>query len=422
MDHDSTLSRRTPAASASDRVLQEANGRHTGNTSLRRHDGYEAFSYLEPHADHPVFALAPDVGRLPAYDCGLSFDQEERARGLLGEHIVISLHDHPFRLPAEMSQLGAYQRSGRVALGYEGLSHSQLDAVFDNVGGPGWSWDATVTDLGMRLGDVAHQDFVVHARTAAEIRRAHATGRLALVIGLEGAELIGEDLDRIDVLYGLGVRQLGIAYQERNALGYGLQAPVDHGLTAFGRLAVQRMNRLGMAIDLSHAGDRTAMDVIEASENPVLITHAGARAVWNTRRMKPDEVIRACAARGGLIGLEAAPHTTLSAAHPRHDIESVLDHLRYCVELVGMDHVAFGPDTFFGDHVALHGALAETLDMAAFHAAGPAFEPTEYVRGLENPGECFPNIVRCLVREGWDDASIAAVVGGNVMRVLDGIW
>ncbi|MEU3982882.1 membrane dipeptidase [Streptomyces sp. NPDC026672] len=393
----------------------------TSPLSSEFHD-YEAFSYLEPDAAPSPFALAPDVDRLPAYDVGLTPRQEERATALLADSLVVSLHDHPFRLPADLSQLRAYQRSGRVALGYAGLARSGMSAVFDNVGGPGWSWDETVTDLGMRLCDLAHQDFVRHARTTADIRQAHASGRLALVTGLEGAESIAGSLDRIDVLYGLGVRQLGVVYQAENALGHGLQAPVDHGLTAFGRRAVRRMNHLGMAIDVSHAGDRTTLDVIDASEHPVLITHAGARAVWNTRRMKPDEVITACAARGGLIGLEAAPHTTLSTAHPRHDVESVLDHLRYCVDLVGVEHVAFGPDTFFGDHVALHAELAGTLGLAAFHAAGPPFTPTDYVRGLENPGECFPTLVRCLVRDGWDDASIAAVLGGNVLRVLERIW
>ena len=114
------------------------------------------------------------------------------------------------------------------------------------------------------------------------------------------------------------------------------------------------MNQLGLAIDLSHASDRTALDTCEQSSKPVFITHAGARGVWDTRRMKPDDVLRAVAGTGGVIGMSAAPHTTLSAGHPRHTIESVMDHFQYCVELVGLQHVAFGPDTLYGDHVGLH--------------------------------------------------------------------
>ncbi|WP_194916529.1 dipeptidase [Catenulispora rubra] len=386
------------------------------------YDGYTAFAYLDADENRASFDLATDVGRLPSYEAGLTEAQELRARELIAGSLVISLHDHPFRLPADLDQLAAYQATGRVALGYAGLRRSGLDAVFDNVGFPGWSWDRTITDLGMRLCDVAQQDFVTIARGTAELLRAREAGRVALVLGLEGSEVIGDELDRIDVLYGLGIRQLGIVYQQQNALGSGLQAAKDEGLTALGRRAVRRMNQLGIAIDISHAGDRTGLDVIEASEHPVLITHAGARGVWNTRRMKPDRVLVACAEAGGLIGLEAAPHTTLSAANPVHSIASVMDHFRYCVDLIGAEHVAFGPDTFFGDHVALHGQVAGTLNLAAFHAAGPPFTPVGYVDGLENPGECFPNIVRRLVGDGWSDAEIVKVIGANVLRVLDRIW
>mgnify|MGYP006293162989 FL=1 len=229
------------------------------------------------------------------------------------------------------------------------------------------------------------------------------------------------ELDRIDVLYGLGVRSLGIAYSEGNALGAGLKEPSSYGLTAFGRKAVTRMNRLGIAIDISHANDRTSLDTIEHSEHPVFITHAGARALWDTPRLKPDEVIRACAAKGGVIGIEAAPHTTITQRHPRHSIESFMEHFEYCVNLVGIDHVAFGPDALFGDHVGLHHALREALSLSASKGTTP-YPEVEWVDGLENPAEAFPNIVRWLVTHGYSDEDIAKVIGGNVMRVLDEVW
>ncbi len=222
------------------------------------------------------------------------------------------------------------------------------------------------------------------------------------------------------LLYGLGIRQIGIAYSDANALGSGLSETTDGGLTAFGRRAVARMNQLGLAIDVSHSSDRTALDVCEHSDKPVFITHAGARAVWDTPRMKPDEVLVAVARTGGVIGMSAAPHTTLSDAHPRHSIESVMDHFRYCVELAGIDHVAFGPDTLYGDHVQLHKIFAHLLSLAALR--GPDFEPVGYVDGLENPTENFPNICSWLVSHGFDDASIRAVIGGNVYRTLQSVW
>src|SRR5690606_27635467 len=136
-------------------------------------------------------------------------------------------------------------------------------------------------------------------------------------------------------------------------------------------------------IDVSHSGDRTCLDVIDASSAPVLITHAGARAVWPTSRMKPDEVLRACAGRGGLIGIEAAPHTTISRRHPRHGLDSFMDHFEHCIEVMGIEHVTFGPDTLYGDHVGLHRELAKNPGHAGSAVVEP-FEPVEYVAGLEN--------------------------------------
>ncbi|HKR99182.1 MAG TPA: membrane dipeptidase, partial [Candidatus Dormibacteraeota bacterium] len=224
-----------------------------------------------------------------------------------------------------------------------------------------------------------------------------------------------------DVLYGLGVRQSGIAYSEANTLGCGLRETNDGGLTQFGRLAVRRMNKLGIAIDISHSGDQTSLDVIEASTRPVLITHAGSRAVWDSKRMKSDEVIVRCAEKGGVIGLEAAPHTTLSEAHPAHSLESVMDHFTHCVDLVGIDHVAFGPDTLFGDHVGLHRAFASQLSVGDLRGA-QQFEEVDYVDGLENPGECFHNICGWLVKHGYGDDDIRKVIGGNALRTLGEIW
>jgi membrane dipeptidase len=243
---------------------------------------------------------------------------------------------------------------------------------------------------------------------------------MGVVFGLEAATPIENELDRLDVLYGIGIRQIGIAYSDANALGSGLSEPTDGGLTSFGRRAVARMNQLGLAIDVSHSSDRTALDTCEQSARPVLITHAGARAVWNTARMKPDAVLRAVADTGGVIGMSAAPHTTLSADHPQHSIESVMDHFTYCADLVGLDHVAFGPDTLYGDHVALHRTFAHLLSLAA--TRGPGFEPVDYVDGLENPTENFPNICAWLVQHGYADDEIRAVLGGNVYRVLQQIW
>jgi membrane dipeptidase len=233
--------------------------------------------------------------------------------------------------------------------------------------------------------------------------------------------MIENEVDRLDVLYGFGVRQMGIAYSEANTLGSGLKERGDGGLTYFGERAVERMNKLGIVIDVSHSGDRTAVDAIKASTKPTLITHAGARGLWPTNRMKTDETIIECAKRGGVIGIEAAPHTTLSPAHPRHSLESVMDHFKYCVDLVGLEHVSFGPDTLFGDHVGLHDAFSSNLSLGQAHGT-VEYEKVPYVDGLENPAEEFYNIIGWLVKHDYSDDEIRAVVGGNTLRVLKEVW
>jgi len=391
--------------------------------------GYAAYSYL-PAGTLPEFTLTPEFGRVPPYaGAPLSGEQASRAAALLSDSLVISLHDHPVRFPADMAETPAYNRTGRQHAAYAGLLASGLTVVFDNLmdgtacvtGNAPWRWNDIITDLGMRLADLAHAGpaFLV-VRTVGDIDEALRSGRVGLVFGLESATPIENELDRLDVLYGLGIRQIGIAYSDANALGSGLSEDSDGGLTRFGRRAVARMNQLGLAIDLSHASDRTALDTCAASSRPVFITHAGARGVWDTARMKPDKVLRAVAATGGVIGMSAAPHTTLSAAHPRHSIESVMDHFRYCADLVGLEHVAFGPDTLYGDHVALHRTFAHLLSLAAMR--GPAFEPVAYVDGLENPTENFTNVCGWLVANGYSDDEIRAVLGGNIYRALTEIW
>lgn len=395
----------------------------------KNYSGYHSFQYLEPGRDYKVFTLAKELERVKSSKVQLNAEQTARAKRLFEENVVISLHDHCFIAPENLEQFFEFRRWGRDFTGYEGLSVSGLDAVFDNMmdgtamitSRGGWKWDDVIYDIGIRLSDIHHQDMVVHCLTTEDIWRAKKNGQIAFVISLEGAAMIENELDRIDILYGLGVRCLGIAYSEGNALGAGLRERNDGGLTQFGRDAVRRMNRLGMAIDISHSGDRTGMETIELSEKPVFITHAGARALWNSNRLKDDETIKACAAKGGVIGIEAAPHTTITQKTPKHSLESFMEHFEYCAELVGIDHVAFGPDVLFGDHVGLHHTLSEALSIAQSRGK-LAYEEVEFVDGLESPAEAFPNIVSWLITHNYSDQDIAKAIGGNVMRVLKDVW
>jgi len=394
----------------------------------KNYRGYTSYQYLEAGVDYKSFELVKETTLFPDYVVPVSEPEEARVQGLMRDNIVISLHEHTFKAPVDLDTFLEFRRWGRDFTGFEGLARSGLDCVFDNLmngtamitSRGGWKWDDVLYDLGMRLSDIAHQDMVIVGLTTDDIRKAKQNGQVAFVPSLEGAAMIENELDRLDILYGFGVRCMGIAYSEGNALGMGLKEK-SGGLTAFGRQAVRRMNKLGIVIDVSHSNEETSLDTIEYSDKPIFITHAGARALWDTARLKSDDVIRACAAKGGVIAIEAAPHTTLTQNHPRHNIESFMEHFEYCANLVGIDHVSFGPDTLFGDHVAIHKALSSALSLSASKGNLP-YEPVEYVQGLENPGDCFPNIVRWLVKHGYSDSDIAKVIGGNTMRVLEEAW
>lgn len=414
----------------------------TGTPSRTRYSGYRSWDYLRPGEDFRRYELVAQENRVGEYTVELTSDQQARLDRIMAESPIISLHDHVTVYPARTSEIAEYCRDGRIEVGYEGLSRSGLTAVIDNMAGPtgcmtsahAWKWTDIIHDLGMRLADLAHQDYVVLATSVADILAARAAGQIAMVLGLEAATAIENELDRLDMLYGFGVRQMGLVYSEANGLGGGLKEQRDSGLTRFGRSAVRRMNQLGMLIDVSHAGDRTSLDAIEISETPVVATHVGARGVWPSERMKPDVVLRAIADAGGLVGIEAAPHSTVSPSNPRHNIQSVIDHFEYCAELIGIEHVSFGPDTIYADHSAFHEAMP-----MVFKNTNPADPPADdpisrtgvtnpephrvpYVEGVENPSEAMRNLLAMLVVRGYSDAEIEMVAGGNTLRVLGKVW
>jgi membrane dipeptidase len=404
----------------------------------KRYDGYRSFGYLTEGVDYRPFRMAKEVDRVEPYRVPLTEDEKARTNALLDSAILISLHEHLGLFPADISETPAMVREGRQPTAFEGIAQGHWDAVFDNLldgictmqSKGGWKWTEILQDLGIRLCDLAHQDVLVHATRVEDILAAHEQDKVAWIASMEGAAMIENELDRIEVLYGFGVRALGIAYSEGNSLGAGLKEPRDGGLTVFGRKAVERMNKVGMLIDCSHCGDLTTLDTIEFSEKPIILSHIGARALWESNRLAPDEVLEACAGKGGLIGIEAAPHTTLTYNRRTHDLEAFMEHFEYVKGLVGIDHVGFGPDSLFGDHVGLHHTYAANLSIREAHGGkgtegppeGMEYEEVDYVKGIENPAEGSINILRWLVKHGYTDQDIRKVMGGNAIRLLKDVW
>jgi membrane dipeptidase len=128
------------------------------------------------------------------------------------------------------------------------------------------------------------------------------------------------------------------------------------------------------------------------------------------------------AEKGGVLGVEAAPHTTMTKTHNTHDIDSYMEHFEYIANLVGIDHVSFGTDGLYGDHVGLHHLFSKSLATGDTKNKQQAYEEVPYVRGLENPTEASVNILRWLVQHGYSDEDIRKVLGENALRVLKQVW
>jgi membrane dipeptidase len=394
----------------------------------KQYHGYTSFSYLKANQDYKQYDLSTELDRVPVYSLNLSESEEKRLSEMLTKNPIVSLRDHGFIVPKKRKDILPYCSELHTSFHYEGIAKSGIDVIFENfmdgiatiTSKNGLKWDDVIYLLGMRYADIQRQNTVYLAKTYNDLKKAKRQKQTALIPSLEAASILENEIDRVDMLYGFGIRCMGITYNESNTLGSGLVEQRDGGLTNFGRRVIERMNTLGMIIDISHCGDQTSLDVIEASRKPVLMTHAGARALWNTPRMKPDNVLKACAEKGGIVGICAAPNTTLTKTSPTHSIQSVMEHFEYIKDLVGIDHVGFGPDTFFGDHVALQNAFDDMLGISASHS-GEVFNESPYVEGLENPSEAMKNMIGWMVKKKYTTKDIAKVSGRNAMRVIEEI-
>jgi membrane dipeptidase len=402
----------------------------------KKWSGYASWSYLEPDIDYVKYPLEKQVNRVPEYDFGLSKAQEERVEEIIEKNIIISLHEHIDVFPLGYPTKGA-PSGRRMFKSYEGLASSGLDVVFDNC--VCRTFKNVINFLGMGQCDYAHQDFFFLALKVEDITRAFREGKIAIVQTIEQASAIDRDVDKIDLLFGLGVRSMGLVYSESNTLGSGLKELGDGGLTDLGYDAIRRMNKTGVILDVSHAGDRTALEAIEASDKPVLVSHCGTRTLTTERgaRMLPDNVYRAMAEKGGVVGIEVAGHAPRTKKNPDPSIECLLEHMTYLIDLLGINHVGAGPDTLYGDHMALyrrgpkgvinrpkgtgHYRRKRPDSLPEYCDAGDMVENDDYVKGLESPSD-FGNIIKGLVRDGYSDKEIGKVMGLNGLRVIKKCW
>lgn len=367
-----------------------------------------------------IFKLAKEINRVPEQKIPLTPAQEDMVNRIHKENIIFEFHSHPILLPENMEEFGEYSRRGRYWTAYEGLKRSGITACLDGIGSLayisstiGWQFSDVVYELGMRFSDFEHhKDQVIIARCADDIQRAKKEGKVAIIAHLENAGAIGNVVDRLDVLYGLGFKCMGLTYNDSNYIGGGRTERIDTGLTDFGFTVIERMNEIGILIDLAHAGDTVIKETLQISKKPCCTTHDCCMEVSKNPRCKPDPTLKAIADKGGVIALHAVPNTL--SKNPEQGIEDVLQNIDHAVKVAGIDAVAVGTDTLFGDHVALHKKIIESISLGKQLKAFPA----PYMKGIENPAD-FINVTRGLVKRGYSENDIKKIVGGNVMRIFE---
>ena len=391
-----------------------------------------------------LFAVAVVIGAAAAPPAAKTEDPHLAvARRVLARVPLIDGHND---LPWEMREL-AGNRLGRIdlAAGTTGLEDpTQTDIPrlrAGMVGGQFWSVYVPAGKAGAEAVQVLLEQIDVVQRmtarwpeafamtgTAAEVERAHAGGRIACLIGIEGGHSINDSLAVLRQAYAGGARYMTLTHSRSNRWADSATDTAMHGgLTAFGREVVREMNRLGMLVDLSHVSTETMADALDTSEAPVIFSHSSARALCDHTRNVPDDVLRRMSANGGVVMVtflqafvseqarqaqapaEAewkrlsalypeepkrvrAEMRAWQAAHPapRATLAQVADHIEHVRRVAGVDHVGVGSD---------------------FDGMG------EGPLGLEDVS-CYPALLAELARRGWTEGDLGRLAGGNVLRVM----
>jgi membrane dipeptidase len=282
------------------------------------------------------------------------------------------------------------------------------------------AWEScreTMNRLGEVFRLVRENDALCIATGASDIRAAKRDGKLAVVLHFQGTCPFEYDLDLAEVYWRLGVRVVQLAYNVRSPAADGCEEPGDAGLSRFGRQLVAELNRLRMVVDVSHTGRASSMDAVEASTAPVIASHSNAAAVHPSRRNLHDDLIRAIAASGGVIGANGYPAFVADAARPT--LDQYIDHMAYIADLVGPGHVGIGLD-----YTVRNPPMAEYEKLIAggqWSRESYPPPPWHYPAGLDNASG-LPNLTQRLLQRGFSEQDVRGILGENWLRVFDAVW
>ncbi len=262
-----------------------------------------------------------------------------------------------------------------------------------------------------------HDNWFERVENPARLDGIKASGKVGIMLGVQNSEHFRK-VDDVDYFYGLGQRVSQLTYNARTRIGNGSTERRDEGLSDFGLAVVERMNKLGMAVDVSHCGDKTTLDAFDVSKKPVLITHSNCRALNpNHPRCKTDEAIKAMAAKGGVMGITEV-RMFITTKEPT-TIESMLDHFDYVAKLVGVEHLGVGSDIDLLGYDAM--PPEELKQLKAGYKGSYGFRDKVDIDGYNFAKRPF-DLAEGLIRRKFSDADIEGILGGNFRRVLKQIW
>jgi membrane dipeptidase len=271
---------------------------------------------------------------------------------------------------------------------------------------------------------------LIVAETANDVRKAKQEGKSAFIITAQGGDWIGFKLHRIEAMYRLGLRMMLPAYNRTNHICDGCLDKTDSGLTRYGELVVDESNRVGLLLDCTHIGKRASMEIMERSSVPTVFSHSNPKAIVDNPRNIDDEQIKACIAKGGVIGVAPwGPIVLEEGQTTQPTLDQFIAHIDYIAQLAGSTkNIGLGTDMSIGtypDHE--HdpwGEPAGYKDVASAysnHITGDVRSPRRALDGFSNYPQIM-NVIAKLKDRGYSEQDVSNILGENYLRVFDQVW
>ena len=342
-----------------------------------------------------------------------------RARG--GFHSILET-DHPYTFIDATNQIwpdADFANAHRHGATAYAVTAWRPQASFEEAIRDGMEWHRYARDY----------DQLLVAETATDIRHAKRDGRAAFIIAAQGADWVGRELHRVEVMMRLGLRQLLFAYNATNHLAAGCLDRIDSGLTKLGELVVQECNRVGILLDGTHTGKRSTLEMIDLSAHPIIFSHSNPSALSPNPRNIDDEQIRACAGRGGVICLAPwGPLVLRPGTSHQPTVDDFIDMIDHVAQLTGdTNAIAIGTDMSLGSYPPHdHDPWGEPDYGNPFHEYGEKVtadprSPRRNLDGFSDYAE-ITNLIARLEARGYSADDTAKILGDNYLRLADEVW